>query len=262
MLTASDVWFGYDDTRAVLRGVSVDVPRGAIVGILGPNGSGKTTLLKLLAGMLRPARGRVRLRNRDLAGCSRGEIARELAVVPQETHPAFDYTCLEMVLMGRYPHLGPFELEGPDDLHVARDAMAATGTSALEGRRFDTLSGGEKQRVIIASALAQSARILLLDEPTSSLDLAYQLEIATLLVGLNRTRAVTIILSTHDLNFAAAVCRSLVLLRAGCVAAAGLTGEVLTPAHVRAVYGVEADISPHAGTGHLNVVPLRPAGAG
>jgi iron complex transport system ATP-binding protein len=232
-----------------------------VLGILGPNGSGKTTVLKLLAGVLRPSGGRVTLEGRDLAGSSRAEIARQLAVVPQHTHPAFEYTALEIVLMGRYPHLGRFEVEGPDDLRLALEAMEATGTSALANRRFDTLSGGEQQRVAIASALAQAPSLLLLDEPTSSLDLAYQLEVGTLITVLNRERGVTIVLSTHDLNFAASVCHSLVLLRDGRVAASGATAAALTPETIRAVYGVEADVQPHARAGHLTVVPVRRAGA-
>ena len=168
--------------------VSVRVERGHVVGILGPNGSGKTTLLRLLAGMLRPESGTVTLNGTDVASLSRAALARSIAVVPQETHLAFDYSVLEIALMGRYPHLGTFELEGPRDLAIAREALAATGTAALERRSFATLSGGEKQRVVIASALAQQADILLLDEPTASLDIGYQFDIAALLARLNRER--------------------------------------------------------------------------
>ncbi len=242
--------------HAVLDGVSVDVRRGSIVGILGPNGSGKTTLLRLLSGTRRPTRGRVLLDGVPLHDLSRRAVARRLAVVPQETQLAFEYTVLEMVLMGRHPHLGLFELEGPDDFAVARDALAATGTADLEDRRFSTLSGGEKQRVVIASALAQSSEILLLDEPTASLDLGYQLEVAALVTRLNAERGVTVVISTHDLNLAAAVCGELVLLRRGSVIAAGDTRAVLTPAHVRELYDVDADVHVHAASGHLVVVPI------
>jgi len=244
-----------------LEGVSVSAARRQIVGILGPNGSGKTTVLKLLAGILAPSAGHVRLDGQDLRTLSRAEVARRLAVVPQHTSPAFDYTALEIVLMGRYPHLAPFEIEGPDDLRMAREAMGATGTLALEDRRFDTLSGGEQQRVAIASALAQTPSLLLLDEPTSSLDLAYQLEIAALITRLNEDRGVTIVLSTHDLNFAAAVCHALVLLRGGRVAASGPIEDALTPETIRDVYGVEADVTRHDRSGRLTVVPVRHIGA-
>jgi iron complex transport system ATP-binding protein len=161
-----------------------------------------------------------------------------------------------MVLMGRHPHLGLFEVEGPADLAIAREMLRVTGTAALEQRRFSTLSGGEKQRVVIAAALTQASDVLLLDEPTASLDLAYQLEVASLLTELNRTRGVTIAVSTHDLNLAAAICQQLVLLKAGQVLAHGRTAEVLTPANVRALYDVDADVHLHEQSGHLVVVPI------
>jgi iron complex transport system ATP-binding protein len=243
--------------RLVLDEVSANIRRGAIVGILGPNGSGKTTLLRLLSGTRSPDRGQVRLDEVSLARLPRRLVARRIAVVPQETHLAFEYSVQEMVLMGRHPHLGLFELEGPQDFAVVRDALAATGTADLEDRRFSTLSGGEKQRVVIAAALAQAADVLLLDEPTASLDLKYQIEVASLLVTLNRERGTTLVISTHDLNLAASVCRELILLREGRVLAAGPTPEVLTPANVRALYGVEAEIDTHPASGQLVVVPIR-----
>ena len=241
----------------VLDRVSATIPRGGIVGILGPNGSGKTTLLRLLSGTRVPSRGQVRLDDIPLTRLSRRAVARRIAVVPQETQLAFEYTVMEMVLMGRHPHLGLFEMEGPGDLAVARDALRATGTAQLEDRRFSTLSGGEKQRVVIASALAQASDILLLDEPTASLDLRYQIEIASLLARLNAERGLTLVISTHDLSLAASLCRTLVMLREGKVLASGPTRDVLTTAHVRALYDVEADVEVHAATGQLMVYPRR-----
>ena len=281
------------------------MPADGFVGILGPNGSGKTTLLRLLAGTVQPSSGHVSLDDVDLARVSRTAMARRMAVVPQDTHLAFDFTALEVVLMGRYPHLATFEVEGPRDIAIAREALAATGTLALEDRLFATLSGGEKQRVVIAAALAQisgglpgirdqgssglaytpatgmsqppgplipdprkakihdsrpdptAPGILLLDEPTAALDLAYQLEVATLLRDLQRRTSIAIVISTHDLNFAAGLCRTLVLLKDGQVIAAGPTATVLTAGNIRALYGVEAEVQPHAGAGHLVVVPIR-----
>jgi iron complex transport system ATP-binding protein len=259
LLQAADVTFAYGPGKAGLHGVSVAVPRGSLVGIIGPNGSGKTTLLKLLGGMLAPASGRITLDGRDLSSLARRELAKEIAVVPQETRLSFEYSVLEVVLMGRYPHLGAFELEGRDDLRIAREAMAATGTLALEERSFPTLSGGEKQRVIIAGALAQSAQLMLLDEPTAALDPGYQIEIAGLLGRLNADRGVTMAVATHDLNFAAGLCQQLVLLRDGRVLAAGPTAQVLTRESVRSLYDVDADVHFHEGAGHLTVVPLRRA---
>ncbi|MEO5739601.1 MAG: ABC transporter ATP-binding protein [Vicinamibacterales bacterium] len=246
----------------VLDDVSAAVARGGLVGILGPNGSGKTTLLRLMGGLLHPSGGRVSLDGVDLRSVPRATAARRMAMVPQETQLAFEYTVLEMATMGRYPHLGAFEIEGPEDLEIARDSLRATGTLHLESRLFNTLSGGEKQRVVIAGALAQNPDILLLDEPTASLDLAYQLEIRSILQKLNRERELTIVVSTHDLNLAASLCRELVLLHRGRVLAAGTTESMLDPALIRNLYGVEVDITANAKTGQLTVIPVaRAAGS-
>ena len=268
MLSASELSYGYSSggPRRVghaaarsftLDSVSVTVERGSLTGLLGPNGCGKTTLLKLLSGVVQPHQGVVSLNGASLAGRSRRDIARHLAVVPQETHPAFDYTVMEMVLMGRHPHLGPLELEGPSDLALALEALTATGTEHLAGRAYMTLSGGEKQRVVIASALTQAPDVLLLDEPTASLDLGYQLEVASLLTRLNRDRGVTMVLATHDLNLAASLCDRLVLMRDGRIFAQGPTRDVLTVSNIGRVYGVDADVSLHAAAGHITVTPLR-----
>jgi iron complex transport system ATP-binding protein len=192
-----------------------------------------------------------------------------MAVVPQETQLAFDYTVSEVAMMGRYPHLGPFEIEGPADLAVIEETLTSTGTLHLKDRLFATLSGGEKQRVVIAAALAQIFRLkaeatqsgteagfLLLDEPTASLDLGYQLEVASLLTQLHEERRVAIVISTHDLGLAGTLCDSLMLIRDGVVIANGPTDEVLTAGNVRQVYGVEADVIRHP-SGHRVVVPVR-----
>ena len=267
MLRAIDVSFSYrsHSTRPaadgrpgdqVLHGVSLDVARGELIGILGPNGSGKTTLLKVLAGALAPSSGSVTLDGRAIRDLSRRDVARRIAFVPQDTHPAFDFTVLDIVLMGRFPHLGTFALEGPDDLAIARRSLDATGMASFEHRPFSTLSGGEKQRVVIAGALAQTPELLLLDEPTASLDIGHQIEVQTLLRQLNADRGATLVLSTHDLNLAAALCRRLVLLRDGVAIAAGPTEDVLTPDTVLALYGVDADITRHPRSGRLTVVPV------
>jgi iron complex transport system ATP-binding protein len=257
MLTATGVTFSYRaSTSRVVDDVSFAVERGELVGIIGPNGSGKTTLLKLLNGALTPSSGSIRLDDRPLADWPRRDLARRIAFVPQETHAPFDFSVLDIVLMGRFPHLGTFALEGPADLAIARQALASTGTAAFETRSFNTLSGGEKQRVVIASALAQSPELLLLDEPTASLDVGHQLEVLQLLRRLNQDARVTMVLSTHDLNFAAALCRHLILLRDGRVIAQGATDDVLTPETVLALYGVDADVQRHARAGHLIVTPI------
>ncbi len=259
LLQVADASFAYGPRGRgpfVLDRVTATVPRGGVVGILGPNGSGKTTLLRLLSGTHAPSSGRVLLEGQPMSAIPRRVLARRVAVVPQETHLAFDYSALEVVLMGRHPHLGVFELEGPGVLTAARAALASTGGTHLETREFNTLSGGEKQRVIIASALAQASEILLLDEPTASLDLGAQLDVITLLSDLNQRRQLTIVISTHDLNVAASLCRELILLRDGRVLTSGRTDMALTPEHVRRLYDVEADVQMHPRAGHITVVPL------
>ena len=261
-LSIEHVSFGYDrepsgrDTFS-LHDVSITIERGSLTGLLGPNGCGKTTLLKLIAGVLRPDRGTIALDGRTIDQISRRDLARRFALVPQETHPAFDYSVLEMVLMGRHPYLGAFQLEGPEDLAIARSCLSATGTAHLADRPYMTLSGGEKQRVVIAGALTQEPEILLLDEPTASLDLAYQLEVASLMSRLNQNHEVTMVLATHDLNLAASVCDRLVLVRSGRILAQGPTREVLTSATIQQLYDVEADVQVHEPSGQLMVVPMR-----
>jgi len=257
VIEARGVSFTYPrGERTILRDVSLLLQPGAIVGLLGPNGCGKTTLLRLLSGMLKAQSGDVLIDGRPVAALTRRHIARRIAVVPQETHATFEFTVIDVVLMGRYPHLGPFELEGPADLDIARQALEATGTRHLESRPFASLSGGEKQRVVIAGALAQTADVMLLDEPTASLDLAYQLEVAALLRNLNRTRGTTMVVCTHDLNMAASLCDEVVLLRDGAVLAHGPTADTITVDSIAATFGVAADVHFHAAAGHLAVVPI------
>lgn len=268
----------------MLHGITLSIARGAVVGILGPNGSGKTTLLRVLSGGLHPSSGRVTLDGVPLAGIPRRQLARRVAVVPQEIHPVFDYTVLDLALMGRYAHLGAFGFESPDDVQAVRMALAVTGTSDLEDRPFDTLSGGEKQRVVIASALAQfdgianaaglggpggpyqasdsgrvdrdvESSVLVLDEPTAALDLRYQVDVGLLLRRLNRHVGLTMVVSTHDLQFAAQVCDEVVLVQEGRVLAAGPTATTLTPRHVQALYGVAVDELEHP-DGRRALVPV------
>lgn len=251
--------FGYArgaGARPVFEDVSLGIPQGAVLGLLGPNGSGKSTLLRLMSGVLPPHSGSVLLDSTPIARLTRRDLARRIAVVPQETRATFDFTVLEMVLMGRYPHLGTLELEGAADVEIARAAMRDTGTESLADRLFGTLSGGEKQRVVIAAALAQASDILLLDEPTTALDLRFQFEVMAVLKRLNAERGTTLVVSTHDLNLAAALCEQVVLLKSGRVLAHGATADTLTADNLRALYDVDADVQFHERAGHLTVVPL------
>lgn len=227
--------------ETLLAGVDLDVERGEFVGLTGPNGAGKSTLLRTIAGILRPRRGAVRLEGRDLQSMSAREIAARLAFVPQVLPLTHGFTSIEIVLMGRYPHFGRFQIEGRDDERIARDAMRLTGTLRFADRTLDTLSGGERQRVFVARALAQQPRILLLDEPTSNLDLLHQFRVLKLVRQL-ADGGLTVIAAFHDLNVAARYCDRLVLLGRGRVLARGVPADILTPGTLASALGVRAAV--------------------
>ncbi|MFM7142443.1 MAG: ABC transporter ATP-binding protein [Alphaproteobacteria bacterium] len=241
--------------REALRSVDATVAPGAILGIIGPNGSGKSSLLRLLSGVRRPDSGEILLDDRPLDALSDRERGRAIAVVPQETHPAFPIRVREMVLLGRAPHLGPFGWEGPDDLRAAHEAMRRTETFELAERRVDELSGGERQRVVLARALAQEASVLLLDEPTAFLDLRHAVVLLDLVRDLAREgRSVGLVV--HDLNLASMYCDRLLLLSGGSVVAEGTPDEVLTWSRLCEVYGTELYVAPNDVTGKTVVLPL------
>lgn len=241
--------------REALRSVDATVAPGVILGIIGPNGSGKSSLLRVLSGVRRPDAGQVVVGDRPLAALSDRERGRTIAVVPQETHPAFPIRVREMVLLGRAPHVGPFGWESAHDLRAAHDAMRRTETLDLAERRVDELSGGERQRVVLARALAQEAAILLLDEPTAFLDLRHTVVLLDLVRDLAREgRSVGLVV--HDLNIASMYCDRLLLLSGGEVVADGTPDEVLTWARLCAVYGTELYVAPNDVTGKTVVLPL------
>ncbi len=223
--------------NAILRDLSLEVPARSFFIIIGPNSAGKTTLAKTLAGQLRPQQGTVEILGRPLAAYSRRALARRVAVVPQYTPIDVPFTVLEVVLMGRSPHLTLAGLETRRDMEIAADAMAATQVSHLANRRLHQLSGGEMQRVIIARAICQQPQIIILDEPTASLDLAHQVHIMDLLEQLKETRGFTVIMISHDLNLAAMYADTLLLLHQGQVAAQGDPAQVLTYDRLEQTYG-------------------------
>lgn len=249
----NDLVVGYD-ASPVLAGVTLEVSGGQFVGIVGPNGSGKTTLLRAIARVLRPSSGEVLIDEREVFSISARELAREQAVVPQDTVPAFDFTALEIVLMGRSPHLGRFQSESASDMAITEQAMRHTGTWEVAQRPFAALSGGERQRVVIARALAQEPRVILLDEPTNHLDINYQFEILSLISRLNKERGLTVVAVLHDLNLAAQYCDTLVMIGGGNVQAMGTPSETLTAENVRRVYGAEVWVRKHPTSGRPYVI--------
>ncbi len=244
------------DSVDVLNDVDFVVKGQQFMGILGPNGSGKTTLLRCISRAMRPYTGTVLIDDYDIYKLAPRRVAREVAVVPQETDIPLDFTAADIVMMGRNPHTRRFQFGGQHDWDVVREAMRATHTLKFAERPITELSSGERQRVIIARALAQEPSLLLLDEPTSHLDLNNQLEVMDLLFALHRERGLTVISVFHDLNLAARYCDSVMLLRDGRIYSMGLAGEVLTPQNLEEVFRVK--VLKVDADGRIYFVPLRP----
>ena len=247
------------EAKTLLDGVDVRAERGQFLGLIGPNGAGKSTLLRALSGVLRYQEGAVALEGSDLQSMPARDVAAMLALVPQIAPYTQGFTAFELVVMGRYPHLGRFQVEGEADDRIAREAMRRTETEQFAERTLDTLSGGERQRVFLARALAQQPRVLLLDEPTSNLDILHQLKI----LGLVRTLVddgLTVIAAIHDLNLAARYCDRLVLLSEGRVVTEGPPEEVLAPETIESTFGVRSAIHRDPVTGALAISLIGLAG--
>jgi iron complex transport system ATP-binding protein len=251
-LRVQGVEFGYKSVP-VLEDVGFVAEAGEVVGVLGPNGSGKTTLLKCMNKALKPRAGSVMVDEREISDLARKEIAREMGVVPQNSGVNFPFTALEIVLMGRGPSLKRFQMEGESDLAIVKKAMRTADVLDLAARPMTELSGGEKQRVIIARALAQVPKILLLDEPTLHLDVNHQLEILDMVRQLAKRESLTVVMVSHDLNLAARYCDKLLLLQKGRVIAAGKVQDVLTRENMEKVFKIRAETSYDAQVGAFGV---------
>jgi iron complex transport system ATP-binding protein len=248
--------------EAVLRGVDLRVEAGTFFGLLGPNGAGKSTLLHLVCGALRPGSGSVRVQSRDVSQWDRLELARTLAVVPQQFDCAFPFTVMEVVLLGRVPHRGPLALDGDEDVRIARESMEATGVLPLATRRINELSGGELKRVTIAKALAQQPRILLLDEPAAHLDIRHQVGLYRLIREVQGRTGLTVISAMHDLNLAAAFCDRVALLKGGRLVCTGPIAEVMTYRRLREVFETDIYVGVNELTGHRLFTPMAGKGGG
>jgi iron complex transport system ATP-binding protein len=256
------VRFGYGESP-LIEGFSVALPEGSFTGVLGPNGAGKTTLLKLLAGTLAPEAGSVLLFGKPLAALRDRERAQAIAVVPQEGRVLFPFTVLEIVLMARFSRLGILGMERRADEELARACLREVEMDSAADRPLNALSSGERQRVLIARALAQEPRVLLLDEPTTYLDLKHRLRIYATLARINRERGVTILTISHDPTLVARACRRILLLAAGRLLTEGTPEEVLTPRWIRSAYGTGAEITRDPRTGSPVVIPyLEPESGG
>lgn len=254
ILEARNLCFAYGK-KDVIRDVSIEVGKGEFVGIIGPNGSGKTTLLRLLNGILKPQKGCVLFEGQNLSAFKRKDLAKHMAMVPQNIESTFTFTAGQMVLMGRYAHLEHALFERGFDLQIAREAMQRTDTLPFAQRLFSELSGGERQRVIIASALAQEPKLLFLDEPTANLDIKYQREIFEILNQLNREENLTVITAMHDLNLAALFCNRLVMIKHGQVVCDGHPAHVLKEELLSEVYETEVQTFQTDGNGGVLILP-------
>ena len=245
------------DAKHLLDGVDLRAERGQFVGLIGPNGAGKSTLLRAISNVLGYQEGSVSLHGADLKSLPARKVAELLALVPQIAPFTQGFTAFELVLMGRYPHLGRFQVEGEADDRIAMDAMRLTETESFTSRTLDTLSGGERQRVFLARAVAQQPRVLLLDEPTSNLDILHQLKILGLVRRLVND-GLTAIAAIHDLNLAARYCDRLVLLDEGRVVTDGRPEEVLTAETLESVFGVRSALYRDPNTGSLAISLIAP----
>jgi iron complex transport system ATP-binding protein len=237
------------ETKRVVQDVTLRVAQSEVVGLIGPNGSGKSTLLRSVYRMLKPAAGLVTLGNDDVWGLTAKVSAQRTGVVVQEHPSEFEFSVNEVVAMGRTPHKKPFERDTKKDLELCRESLERVGMSSFAGRSFSTLSGGEKQRVLVARALAQEPKLLVLDEPTNHLDIHYQLELLELIKSLN----VTTLLTLHDLNLAANYCQRLYLLSEGRIVASGESQNVLTHERLKEVFQVEATPFKHPVSGNVQL---------
>ncbi len=239
----------------VLKGIDMDVFSGEVLGILGPNGSGKSTLLKIMDGILPPKKGEILLKGRPISSFTRAGVAREVAMVAQESHFRFSFSALEVVLMGRFPHINGSQFEGKHDMEVAIKALKATHSLHLVKRPIHELSGGEKQRVLLARALAQEPSVLLLDEVTSFLDLRYKKEIFDLIYSLAGETGLGVVVASHDLDLMARYCDRIILIKGGNIYSAGTPLKVITGSSIESVYGcpVVVDTNPATKSPRVNL---------
>lgn len=253
-LRTEKVTLGYDET-VVIDGLTVEVPEGRITSVVGPNGCGKSTLLRSLARLMKPRGGAIYLDGDAISNLPTREVARRLGILPQNPAAPEGLTVRELAAQGRYPHQGWLRQWSREDERAVEKALKTTGVIELAERPLDTLSGGQRQRAWISMALAQETETLLLDEPTTFLDMAHQIEVLQLLYRLNRDEGRTVLMVLHDLNNAARYSHHVVALSKGRIFDAGSPVEVMTPRLLRDVFGVEADIVPDPRTGLPLCVP-------
>ncbi len=243
--------------RQILHDINLTIEKKKFYSIIGPNGSGKTTLLRNLSKSLEPKDHTVYIHDVDLKKLTNKEVAKKIACVPQNTNIDFDFSVMDIVLMGRSPYFRPFQTEGEEDIHIARKAMKLTNVWHLKGKNINEISGGERQRVIIARALTQQPNIMLLDEPVSQLDIQHQMELMDTMNDLIADKGMTVVAVLHDLNLAAQYSDLLILLNEGKIVMQGTPESVLTRENIEAVYNIEVYIMNHPVTGKPHIIPVK-----
>lgn len=237
-------------SKKIVQDVSLNLKKGEFVGIVGPNGSGKSTILKSIYRAIKPKKGSIFINNVDISKLSIKSTAKELAVVSQFNENNFDFKVEDMVMMGRAPHKSTFEFDTSKDYEIVYECLKKVSMESYGDRNFSTLSGGEKQRVVLARALAQDVDFLILDEPTNHLDIKYQIQILDLVKSLN----ISVISALHDLNLAAAYCDKIYMVNSGEIVSSGISKDVLTEDNIKHVFEVDCEVSIHSKTNRLNIV--------
>ena len=253
LMAAENISFSYETSR-VLKDLSVSIQKQDFIGLIGPNGSGKSTLIKILGGILKADSGLIQFKGTPLSKINKKLFAQSVSWIPQDHPMIFPFKVSEIVMMGRHPYLSPLSFGSEEDFDITRCAMETTMTYQFADRYFNEISGGEKQRVMIASAMAQNPELMLLDEPTSALDLKYQVQILNILKYLNTNHNMTLVMAMHDLNLASQFCNRLILLSEGGIVRDGTPEKVLEKDILEQVYGIDIDLSIR--DGHIMVHPV------
>ncbi|MBC8062917.1 MAG: ABC transporter ATP-binding protein [Clostridiaceae bacterium] len=254
MIEIKNLSFSYDEK--VLNNININIEKGKFYTILGPNGSGKTTLLRLISKALNVNKKEIYIEKMDIYSMNFKQLAKKVAVVPQNTEVEFDFSVEDIVLMGRTPHISRFSSEGEKDFHLASVAMEITNTLKFKDKKINELSGGERQRVIVARAICQDTEIILLDEPISHLDIHHQIEIMNEIKSLNENKNITIVAVLHDLNLAAAYSDHMILMDKGRVHSYGRPEEILNEETIKEVYGLQVYITKNPKTNKTFIMPF------
>ncbi len=254
IIDVRDLSFRYN-SKTILNNINFRLDRDQIVGILGPNGAGKSTIIKILGGILE-YEGSIKLIDRELKNFKRKELARIIAVVPQNFEPGFDFKVRDLVMMGRTPYLKMFESMSPEDFNIVEDTMKLTDIVHIKDKSIREISGGERQRVIIAMAIAQDPKILLLDEPNANLDLKYQISIFELLKHLVKTKHISIIVAMHDVNLAVKYCNKIMLLNKGEIVQFDIPEKVITEDNIKKVYEIDSSIIKDGNGSLTYIIPI------